>query len=217
MISSFNGKLRECEGLLKEFNRLTRDFFSKDAKVVAKELLGKYIIRKTKKGDIIAEIIEVEAYLGPKDKASHCYNWKKTERTKTMYEKPGTLYVYYVYGMYFCLNVITNDGGMPGAVFIRKLLPIDGIELMKENRTAKIGKNFKNLTDGPSKICMALKITKEKFNGKDSCAEDSKLFFAEGKEFNEEDIILNKRIGIDYAEEDKELLLRFTLKIDNQA
>ena len=184
---------------------------------MAKELLGKYLIKKTEKGEIIAEIIEVEAYLGPKDKASHCYNWKKTERTKTMYEKPGTLYVYYVYGMYFCFNVITNDGEMPGAVFIRQLFPIDGIELMKKNRNVKIGKNFKNLIDGPSKICMALKITKEVFNGKDSCSEDSTLFFTEGKKVNEEDIVLNKRIGIDYAEEDKDLFLRFTLKIDNQS
>ena len=101
---------------------------------------------------------------------------------------------------------------MPCAILIRKLYPIEGIELMKENRKAKIGSNYKNLTDGPSKLCMALNITKEEFNGKDSCAETTKLYFAQGKYIDNKKISLNKRIGIDYAEEDKERLLRFTLE-----
>ena len=196
---------------MEPFIRLKREFFSRDTQEVAKDLLGKYLVRKTDKGAIVGKITEVEAYLGPNDKASHCYNYKKTEKTKIMYEKPGTLYVYYIYGMYFCLNVITEPKGMPCGVFIRELYPIDGIELMKEHRNVKIGKNFKNLIDGPSKLCMALNITKEEFNGKDSCSPKSKLFFAYGEEINEHDIKKGKRIGIDYAEEDKDLILRFTL------
>ena len=196
---------------MKELNRLTREFFIRDTKTVAKDLLGKYLVRKTLSGDIIGKIIEVEAYLGPNDKACHCYNYKKTEKTKIMYENPGTIYVYYIYGMYFCFNVITEPEGMPCAVFIRKIFPIDGIELMKKNRHVRIGKNFKNLVDGPSKLCMALEITKDTFNGKDSCSPKSKLFFTEGKNIDKNSITLGKRIGIDYAEEDKELLLRFTL------
>ena len=192
--------------------RLKREFFARDTKIVAKDLLGKCLVRKTNKGTMVGKIIEDEAYLGPYDKASHCYNYKKTEKTKIMYKKPGTLYVYYIYGMYFCLNEITEPEGMPCGVFIRKIFPISGIDLMKENRNVKIGKSYKNLTDGPSKLCMALNITKTKFNGKDSCAPDSKLFVAQGENINNEDIIINKRIGIDYAEEDKDLLLRFTLK-----
>ncbi|TFG22815.1 MAG: DNA-3-methyladenine glycosylase [Promethearchaeota archaeon] len=191
--------------------RLKREFFSRDTQEVAKDLLGKYLVRKTDKGAIVGKITEVEAYLGPNDKASHCYNYKKTEKTKIMYEKPGTLYVYYIYGMYFCLNVITEPKGMPCGVFIRELYPIDGIDLMKKHRNVKIGKNFKNLIDGPSKLCMALNITKEEFNGKDSCSPNSKLFFSYGEEINEHDIKKGKRIGIDYAEEDKDLILRFTL------
>ena len=193
--------------------RLKRDFFALDTEIVAKNLLGQYLVRTTKKGIMVGKIIETEAYLGPDDKASHCYNFKKTEKTKIMYEKPGTLYVYYIYGLYFCLNVITEAEGMPCGVFIRQLFPIDGIELMKQNRLVKIGKNYKNLTDGPSKLCMALNISKEKFNSKDSCAPDSKLFFTKGKKIKKEDISIGKRIGIDYAEEDKDLPLRFTLKI----
>ncbi len=199
---------------MKELNRLTREFFIRDTKTVAKELLGKYLVRKTLSGDIIGKIIEVEAYLGPNDKACHCYNYKKTEKTKIMYEKPGTIYVYYIYGMYFCFNVITEPEGMPCAVFIRKIFPIDGIELMKKNRSVKVGKNFKNLVDGPSKLCMALEITKDNFNGKDSCSSKSKLFFTEGEKIDKKMITLGKRIGIAYAEEDKDLLLRFTLSTE---
>ena len=195
-----------------DFERLKKEFFERDTKIVATDLLGKYIIRETSKGKILGKIVEVEAYLGPKDKASHSYNYKKTDRTKTMYMKPGTLYIYLIYGLYFCLNVITEPEGMPCAVLIRQLFPIDGIELMIENRNVKIGKNFRNLTDGPGKLCMALNITKNQFNGNDSCSDDSKLFFAKCEIIKKDKIIASKRIGIDYAEEDKDRLLRFTLK-----
>ena len=197
---------------MSELNRLTREFFIRDTQTVAKEILGKYLVRKTDDGVMIGKIMEVEAYLGSNDKACHCYNYKKTEKTKVMYEKPGTFYVYYIYGMYFCLNVIAEPEGIPCAVFIRQLYPIDGIDLMKKNRPVKIGKNYKNLVDGPSKLCMALNITKNEFNGKDSCSPNSKLFFAQGEQVNNRDILLEKRIGINYAQEDKDLLLRFTVR-----
>ena len=187
------------------------NFFKRDTILVAKELLGKFLVRKTNNGNLIGKIIEVEAYLGQSDKASHCYNNKKTEKTKIMYMKPGTLYVYYIYGTYFCLNVITEPEGIPCAVFIRQLYPIEGIEQMKENRNVKIGKNYKNLVDGPSKLCRALNITKEEFNGTDSTSPQSLLFFTEGETVNENEIKMSKRIGIDYAEDDKERLLRFTI------
>jgi len=161
---------------------------------------------------MIGKIVEIEAYLGPNDKACHAYNFKKTEKTKVMFMKPGTFYVYYIYGMYFCLNVITEPEGIPCAIFIRKLFPIEGIELMKVNRKVKIGKNYKNLVDGPSKLCMALNITKEKYNGKDSCMDTSTLYFTEGKNIVDKKFTLNKRIGINYAEEDKDRLLRFILE-----
>ncbi len=197
---------------MSKLKRLNRDFFNSHTVEVAKELLGKYIVRKTKRGNIIGKIIEVEAYLGPSDKACHSYNYKKTERTDPMYMKPGTLYVYFIYGMYYCLNVATEPEGMPCAVLIRQLYPVNGIELMIKNRNVKIGKNYRNLIDGPAKLCMALNITKEEFNGKDSCDPDSKLFFTHGEKINPNDIVLGKRIGIEYAQEDKDKLLRFTLK-----
>lgn len=113
--------------------------------------------------------------------------------------------------MYYCLNVVTEPEGIPCAVLIRKLYPIEGIELMKENRGVKIGKNYQNLVDGPGKVCMALNITKSKFNGLDACSPESNLFFNIGELVNPRNIILGKRIGIDYAQEDKDKLLRYTL------
>ncbi|MFX1313938.1 MAG: DNA-3-methyladenine glycosylase [Promethearchaeota archaeon] len=201
--------------MVSAYKGLNREYFTRDTEVVAKELLGKYLIRDTKRGRMVGKIIEVEAYLGPTDKASHSYNYQMTERTRVMYEEPGTLYVYLIYGRYFSLNVITEPKSMPCAVLIRQLYPIDGIEQMMENRIVKIGKNFKNLIDGPGKLCMALNITKEGFNGKDSCSADSKLFFSQGEKINTEDIKAYKRIGIDYAGNDKDRLLRFTLVKNN--
>jgi DNA-3-methyladenine glycosylase len=193
--------------------RLSRDFFNKNTIEVARALLGRHLIRKTRIGNLIGEIIEVEAYLGSDDKACHSYNFPKTSRTKVMYEKPGTLYVYLIYGMYHCLNVITEPEGIPSAVLIRRLYPITGIELMKERRNVKIGKKFQNLMDGPGKLCMAMDITKKKFNGIDSCSEDSDLFFTVGEPINEKKIFSGKRIGIEYAEEDKDHLLRFWVDV----
>jgi len=195
-----------------ESKRIEREFFTRSTELVARELLGNFLVRETKKGRMIGKITEVEAYLGPDDKASHSYNYKMTKRTNTMYMRPGTLYIYLIYGIYYCLNVITEPEGMPCAVLIRQLFPTEGIELMTENRNVKIGKNFKNLTDGPGKLCMAFKITKNKFNGKDSCSNSSKLFFIQGEKINNNSIVANKRIGISYAEEDKDRLLRFILK-----
>jgi len=196
---------------MEEYKRFNREFFTQDTEVVAKELLGNYLIRETKQSRIIGKILEVEAYLGPNDKASHAYNFKKTERTKTMYMKPGTLYVYLIYGLYHCLNVVTEPEQMPCAVLIRQIYPIEGIELMIENRSVKSGKNFKNLADGPGKLCMALNITKEDFKGKDSCSIDSKLYFTYSKKITNKIIVAKKRIGVDYAEDDKDHLLRFML------
>ncbi len=193
------------------FKRLNREFFNRNTITVAKELLGEYLIRKTEKGTMVGEIIEVEAYLGTEDKACHSYNYKKTERTKVMYKKPGTFYVYLIYGMYHCLNVVTEPEAMPCAVLIRELYPIDGIELMVENRENKVRKNFKHLTDGPGKLCIAYNITKDEFNGRDSCVNDSKLFFAHSEKIVDKTIIPLKRIGVNYAEEDKNKLLRFKL------
>ncbi|WP_319371892.1 DNA-3-methyladenine glycosylase [uncultured Ilyobacter sp.] len=108
--------------------KIKKEFYQRDGLIVAKELLGKVLYRK--EGEIIykGRIVEVEAYLGPHDKASHGYNNRKTNRTEVMFREGGFSYVYLIYGMYNCLNVVTGKQGIPEAVLIRALDPLEGIE-----------------------------------------------------------------------------------------
>ncbi len=100
-----------------------------------------------------------------------------------MYLRPGTFYVYYIYGIYFCFNVITEPIDIPCAIFVRKVHPIEGIDLMLENRPVKIGRNHKNLVDGPSKLCMAFNITKENITGKILARKIQNSIFLKEKRF----------------------------------
>lgn len=157
--------------------------------------------------------METEGYLGLADKAAHSYGGKVTKRLETMYGSPGRAYVYIIYGMYHCLNTITRKEGIPEGVLIRAIEPLEGIDAMAENRFGKSLEDFsnyqkKNFTNGPGKLCMAMDITK-KLDKEDLCGDI--LYIEEGKKekFN---IVKDKRIGIDYAEEAKDYLYRFYIE-----
>lgn len=165
--------------------KLKRKFFNRNTVVVAKELLGKYLVRKIGNKKIRARIIETEAYCGQEDLACHASKGL-TERTKVMFGPPGHAYVYLIYGMYHCLNVVTEKKGYPAAVLVR------GCEL----------------ADGPGKLCRALNIDK-RLNNIDLCS--SKDLWLEDKGERPSKIKKGKRIGVDYAGEYKEKLWRFFL------
>lgn len=192
--------------------RIYRSFYERDTLIVAKELLGKYIVKKTDTENLIGMIVETEAYIGPIDKASHSYNYRRTERNEAMYGPPGHAYVYMIYGKYYCLNIVTEEIGKPCAVLIRALEPVSGLDGMARNRYNKDFDELSkaqiiNLTSGPSKLCSAFNIDKYS-NGKDICGDN--LYIAEGiKGF---EIKEAKRINIDYAEEAKDFLWRFYIK-----
>ncbi|MBT8251828.1 MAG: DNA-3-methyladenine glycosylase, partial [Nitrosopumilus sp.] len=154
---------------------LPRDFYNKDTVTVARNILGKRIVRKTK-GSIISGIItETEAYRHSDDPASHAFN-KKTERNKVMFEEVGHAYVYFTYGMHYCFNVVARQPRIKaGAVLIRAIEPEKGIKKMQKNRGIA---NLKNLTNGPAKLTQALEITKE-HHGID-LTNDSKLYIEDG-------------------------------------
>lgn len=195
--------------------KLEREFYKRNTLIVAKELLGKHLVHEYEGNKLISKIVEVEAYMGVEDKAAHSYGGRRTERTEVMYKEGGYAYVFQIYGMYYCVNVVTSEKEIPQAVLIRGLEPIEGLETMSVNRYGKRYEELtnyqkKNLTNGPGKLCMAMNIDK-KLNGEDLCKEN--LYILDNKEkFN---IVTSKRINIDYAEEAKDYLWRFYIK-DNK-
>lgn len=186
--------------------RLSQDFFMDDAIEVAKKLLGKILVHETPEGITKCRIVETEAYMGVLDKGSHAYSGKITPRTSTLYEQGGVAYVYLIYGMYHCMNVVVNVKGLAQGVLIRALEPLEGIELMKKRR--KMDK-VKNLCNGPGKLCIAMDITKKE-NGVNLMS--SSLFLEEDEKEEPFEIVSAKRINIDYAEEAKDFLWRFYIK-----
>ena len=192
---------------------LPRAFYDRDTLEVARDLLGTYLVRRLDGAELVVRITETEAYVGAVDKACHAYGGRRTARTETLYARPGTAYVYLIYGMYHCLNFVTEPEGTAAAVLLRGVEAVSGTDLMAYNRfgrgyeqlTADQRKNFLN---GPGKVCRALAITRT-HNGLDLTA-GGELFLCAGEAPTGE-IHVGKRIGIDYAEEAVDFPWRFWL------
>lgn len=188
--------------------KLGRGFYERDGITVARELIGKVLVHETKDGIIKGRIVESEAYMGEKDAAAHSYKKRSPNgRTNIQYGEGGHAYVYLIYGMYCCFNVVANGKDIPECVLIRALEPVDGIETMKKNR--KTDKE-KNLCSGPGKLCQAMEIDRECY-GMDLCGE---VLYIEdwGEDCPEDMIEQSPRINIDYAGEAAEYPWRFTKK-----
>ena len=192
---------------------LPRSFYDRDTLEVARDLLGTYLVRRLDGAELVVRITETEAYVGAVDKACHAYGGRRTARTETLYARPGTAYVYLIYGMYHCLNFVTEPEGTAAAVLLRGVEAVAGADLMAYNRfgraydrlTADQRKNFLN---GPGKVCRALALTRT-HNGLDLTA-GGELFLCAGEAPTGE-IHVGKRIGIDYAEEAVDFPWRFWL------
>jgi DNA-3-methyladenine glycosylase len=169
--------------------RLERAFFARDTVTVARALLGQHLVRIDAGARLSGLICETEAYAGPDDPASHAH--RRTHRSAIMYGPPGFAYVYFIYGMYFCLNAVTEVDGQPGAVLLRALLPLDGIEIL---RTRRPGVWDSRLTDGPGKLCTALGITRMQ-NGLDLCTSEE-LFLQASAPVPDEAVVATPRIGV---------------------
>lgn len=193
---------------------LENDFFKRDTVEVAKSLIGKKIIRNISGNFFCAKIVETEAYLGLEDRACHSYGGRITDRNKTLYLPGGHIYVYLIYGMYDLLNIVTRDEDHPEAVLIRGVEPLENLDGISKNRFGKAYEKLstyqrKNLSNGPGKLSMALGINRS-LNGK--ILSKDYLYIGEGEEVSEKDLVITKRIGIDYAGEDANLPLRFCLR-----
>ena len=142
--------------------RLTHAFFDHDTVDVAQALLGKYLVRSWNGSLLAGRITETEAYIGRCDKACHAYNYRRTPRTETLFLGPGHAYIYFIYGMYHCLNFVTEPEGEPAAVLLRALEPAACIETMRRLRFGDAPMNAyrrKNFLNGPGKVCKALDLT----------------------------------------------------------
>lgn len=159
----------------KKNKKLGREFFARETLTVAKDLLGKFLV----KDDFVVQINEVEAYVGDCDPACHAFIGK-TERNKAMFEPGGTAYVYFIYGMYFCFNIATEGKGRGCAILIRGAKPVSGIPAGVK-------------TDGPGKLCRALEITKAD-DGRDLCLDEHFYLYDSG--FRPKNIQVSKRVGL---------------------
>lgn len=176
--------------------RLKRKFFLQPTLKVAKNLLGKFLVRKINNHKLAGKIVEVEAYHGFDDCASHAFRGK-TSRNEVMFGQAGFSYIYLVYGINHCLNFVTGKKDFPAAVLIRAVEPTEGIELMKKFRK---NKHFDNLTSGPGKLCQAFGINRQ-LNICDIIKSKNLWIEDRGEKINPQDIHAAERIGVDYAGE----------------
>jgi len=188
---------------------LRREFYKRDTLTVAKELLGKYLVHESPEGVTIGKIVETEAYMGPEDKASHAYGNLRTKRTEVQFGPKGHVYIYQVYGMYYCFNV--SSGGVPGkpeAILVRALEPVSGVEIMMKRRGASKGQTA-NLTSGPGRLCMAMGMSTRQ-NGADLCVPP--LHIDTGVTADKNDIAQTKRVNVDYSGEWKDKAWRLFIR-----
>ena len=170
--------------------KIPRSFYLRETPAVARELLGKYLIRRHRRTLLIAKIVETEAYCAD-DPASHSFRGR-TRRNEVMFGEGGHLYVYFTYGMHFCANIVTREEGNGEAVLIRAVEPLEGIGVMKQNRPAG-GDTLYNLTNGPAKFCQAFGIS-GKQNGTDLLGDD--IYLTEGEDLRRSEILSSGRVGI---------------------
>lgn len=189
--------------------KLEEKFYNRaDVLKISRELLGKVLITKFDGIVTSGRIVEVEAYAGVKDKASHAYGGRHTNRTSVMYHPGGTAYVYLCYGIHHLFNIVTNAKDIPHAILVRAVEPMEGIATMLE-RTGKKKPDY-TLTKGPGNVSKALGIG-TKHTG-ESLLQDEIIIASDGFVPKKEDIVATPRIGVDYAGEDALLPYRFIIK-----
>jgi DNA-3-methyladenine glycosylase len=184
--------------------KLDRVFYEGATISVAKELIGKHLIHRSREGIVSGRIVETEAYVGLEDRASHASRGK-TPRNAVMFGPAGFAYIYLIYGMHHCLNMVTESNGFPSAVLIRAVEPVQGMQLMRRRRGVL---KDRLLGNGPGKVCQAFGIDRA-LNGADLCG--TELFVEDRGAFPYE-LVAARRVGVDYAGACRDLPWRFLAK-----
>ncbi len=176
---------------------LQRSFYARPALEVARELIGLALVRVLPDGTRLAgRIAETEAYIGPQDRASHASRGR-TARNEVMFGPPGHAYIYLIYGMHWCLNLVNEREGLPAAVLLRAIEPLEGSDTIRANRPK--ARKDTDLTSGPARLCQALGVDGA-LNGADLCQRNSVLF-VEDRGLASGTLIAAPRVGVDYAQE----------------
>lgn len=189
--------------------KIEKNFYlSEDVVSISRALIGKFLVTHIHHQKTAGMIVETEAYKGAEDKASHAYGYRRTERTRIMYAQGGVAYIYLCYGIHHLFNIVTAGEGIPHAVLIRAIVPVDGIPIMlKRRRSAQFSPK---LTAGPGTLSEALGIHKQ-WNG--TSLLDTTIWVEDrGIKIAKKEIIASPRVGIDYAEEHRDLPWRFRLR-----
>ena len=184
--------------------KLPRSFYEQSTLEVARQLLGKYLVRRHSDGTTVGRIVETEAYVGPEDKACHASKGR-TVRTEVMFGPAGHAYVYLVYGFHHMLNIVTESVDFPAAVLIRAVEPVEGVELMQVRRKTE---TLHHLAGGPGKLCQAFAIDRT-LNGDDLCG---KVLYLEDRGELISKVVTAPRIGVNYAGRWKHKPWRFLIK-----
>lgn len=192
-----------------ELEPLPREFYARPTLAVARDLLGCFLVHDSARGTAGGIIVEVEAYCGPRDRGAHSFGGRRTARNQTMYGPPGHAYVYFTYGMHFCLNAVTRPEGVPQAVLIRAIEPLVGLGAMRRRRRAGASVADTGLARGPGNLCRALGIDR-RFDGADLMS--SRLRIHRGRSYAPREILRTPRVGIDYAGDDALRPWRFLVR-----
>jgi DNA-3-methyladenine glycosylase len=184
-------------------------FYRRPAEIVARDLLGRYVVRELDGARLVLKIVEAEAYLGALDRASHAAGGRRTARNESLYLPGGHAYVYFIYGMHFCLNAVTGEAGIGSAVLLRAGEPVAGEERMANNRRLPRPPRPGDLAGGPGKLCQALGIDRA-LDG--VLLGGPELALAVGEPVAEAAVATGPRIGVDYAGEAAAWPLRFAVR-----
>lgn len=189
---------------------LPKSFYRRATEEVARDLLGRYLVRRLDGETLVLRLVETEAYLGAPDRASHAWNGRRTERTESLYLPGGFAYVYFIYGIHHCLNAVTGEAEVGSAVLLRAGEPVEGEETLRRlrgwhDRKVRPG----DLAGGPGKLCQALAIDRV-LDGVP--LDEGALQIAEGEPISEDDIAAGPRVGVDYAGDAARWPLRFAVR-----
>jgi DNA-3-methyladenine glycosylase len=198
-----------CAGAVTRLRPLPKSFYRRAAEEVARDLLGCLLVHELEGERLVLRLVETEAYLGTPDPASHAWKGRRTPRNESLYLPGGHAYVYFIYGMHFCLNAVTGERDIGSAVLLRAGEPVEGEERMRENRRWPRPPRPGDLAGGPGKICQALAIGRE-LDGVP--LNRSPLWIARGELGDPAEIVAGPRIGVDYAGEAAQWPLRFAVR-----